>query len=50
MRAIAFRAVEEPLEEALKSGKRLHLVGRIKADEWRGGNAGQFQIMDAAYA
>lgn len=50
VRAIAFRAVEEPLEEALKSGKRLHLVGRIKADEWRGGNAGQFQIMDAAYA
>jgi single-stranded-DNA-specific exonuclease len=27
---------------------RLHLAGRIKIDDWRGGDAAQFQIVDAA--
>ena len=50
VRAIAFRAAGEPLGELLMTAKRLHLAGRIKADSWRGGGAGQFQIIDAAEA
>ncbi len=48
VRAIAFRAEGERLGELLKSRRRLHLAGRVKADSWRGGDAGQFQIIDAA--
>ena len=48
--AIAFRALGEPLGGLLKSGRRLHLAGRIKADGWRGADAAQFQIADAAEA
>jgi single-stranded-DNA-specific exonuclease len=48
VRAIAFRAEGETLGAMLKSRRRLHLAGRIKADAWRGGDAGQFQIVDAA--
>ncbi len=48
VRAIAFRAEGERLGDLLKAWGRLHLAGRIKADDWRGGDAGQFQIVDAA--
>jgi single-stranded-DNA-specific exonuclease len=48
--AIAFRADDEPLGALLQSGVRLHIAGKIRADDWRGGNAGQFQIVDAAPA
>lgn len=50
VRSIAFRAVGEPLGDLLASGERLHIAGRIKTDEWRGGGAGQLQIVDAAPA
>lgn len=50
VRAIAFRADESGLGAMLRSGKRLHLLGKVKADEWRGGDAAQFQIGDAAAA
>ncbi len=50
VRAIAFRAEGEPLGELLKSRRRVHLAGRIKMDAWRGGEAAQFQIVDAAEA
>ena len=50
VRAIAFRAEGKSLGEFLRAGRRIHLAGRVKADDWRGGNAGQFQITDAAYA
>ncbi len=49
-RAIAFRACDNGLEALLQSGRRLHVAGKIKADDWRGGDAGQFQIVDAAFA
>ncbi len=48
VRSIAFRAVGEPLGALLMSGRRLHVAGRIKTDDWRGGDAAQFQIADAA--
>ncbi|MEO0879827.1 MAG: single-stranded-DNA-specific exonuclease RecJ [Pseudomonadota bacterium] len=50
VRAIAFRAADEPLGAMLTSGARLHVAGKIKADEWRGGDATQFQVSDAARA
>jgi single-stranded-DNA-specific exonuclease len=50
VRAIAFRAAGEALGEVLASGRRLHAVGKIRADDWRGGDAGQLQISDAAPA
>ena len=48
VRAIAFRVVGEPLGEALMTGERLNVAGRIKLDDWRGGNAAQFHIADVA--
>lgn len=50
VRAIAFRSVGEPLGALLLTGARLHLAGRIKADNWRGAGAAQFHIVDAAPA
>ncbi|MDZ7627532.1 MAG: single-stranded-DNA-specific exonuclease RecJ [Parvularculaceae bacterium] len=50
VRAIAFRAAGEPLGTLLTSGRRVHVAGRIKPDDWRGGEAAQFQIADAAGA
>lgn len=47
-RAIAFRAAEGPLGDMLRAGRRLHVAGRIRADDWRGGDAAQLQIEDAA--
>lgn len=49
-RAIAFRAEGQPLGEILRSGQRFHVAGKIRADDWRGGDAGQVQITDAAPA
>ena len=48
VRAIAFRADGEKLGEILLSGKRIHVLGKVRADDWRGGDAGQLQISDAA--
>jgi single-stranded-DNA-specific exonuclease len=48
IRAIAFRAEGERLGALLKSRRRMHVAGRIKIDDWRGGDAAQFQISDGA--
>jgi len=50
LRAIAFRAAGTRLAEMLESRARLHLAGKIRADDWRGGEAAQLQISDAAIA
>ncbi|MEZ5922119.1 MAG: single-stranded-DNA-specific exonuclease RecJ [Parvularculaceae bacterium] len=50
VRAIAFRALGERLGELLLSGGRLHIAGKIKADDWRNDGSGQFQIADVAEA
>ena len=47
-RAIAFRAADDRVGEILNSGKRVHVIGKVKLDDWRGGNAAQFQIVDVA--
>ncbi|MEX6634083.1 single-stranded-DNA-specific exonuclease RecJ [Hyphococcus lacteus] len=50
VRGIAFRAEGEPLGAILTSGQRFHVAGKIRADDWRGGDSGQIQISDAAPA
>ena len=52
-RAIAFGCLGEPLGtliQAAQDGQRVHLAGRIKPDDWRGGDAGQLHVEDAAFA
>ncbi len=50
VRAIAFRAEGERLGAVIRGSDRLHVAGKIRADDWRGGDAGQLQIDDAAPA
>ncbi len=50
VRAIAFRAEGESLGALLKSDAKINVAGKVRADEWRGGEAGQLQITDAASA
>lgn len=50
VRAIAFRADGEKLGAVIRGAQRLHVAGKIRPDDWRGGDAGQLQIEDAAPA
>lgn len=50
MRAIAFRAGNTPLGDALMARAPLHMIVRIKKDEWRGGDNVDCEILDAAPA
>jgi single-stranded-DNA-specific exonuclease len=51
-RSITFRCVGEPLGDALlEAGNQpVHIVGRVKPDDWRGGNAAQIHLEDLAFA
>ncbi len=50
--AIAFRIAETPLGQGLLGarGKRIHLAGRLKEDNWNGRARVQMQVEDAAPA
>ncbi len=50
LRGVCFRAFDGPLGQALLAsrGRRLHLAGRLERDAWRGGDAVQLLIEDAA--
>lgn len=48
LKAIAWRAGDTALGEALLSSGSLHVVGRLKADDWRGRRGVQLEIEDAA--
>jgi single-stranded-DNA-specific exonuclease len=50
LRAIAFRAAETPLGEFLVSsrGRAVHIAGQLRRDDYRGGDAVQLVIDDAA--
>ena len=50
VRAIAFRSADAPLGALLRAGGRVHVAGKIRADEWRGGDAAQLHVVDAARA
>ncbi|MEO0696750.1 MAG: single-stranded-DNA-specific exonuclease RecJ [Pseudomonadota bacterium] len=49
-RAIAFRAEGEPVGAHCRSGERLDVLARLKADDWRGRDAVQLQISDVRAA
>ena len=49
IRAIAWRCADLPTGQALLSGQGgLHVVGRLKADDWNGRKGVQFEIEDVA--
>src|SRR5262249_51038803 len=50
LRGIAFRAAEIPLGRFLTEtrGAAIHVVGHLRRDRWRGGDAVQLSIDDAA--
>jgi single-stranded-DNA-specific exonuclease len=52
LRAIAFRVAGTPLEQFLSetSGATIHIAGHLRRDSWRGGDAVQLTIDDAAPA
>ena len=52
LRGIAFRAAGTPLGQFLAEtrGVAIHLVGHVRRDSWRGGDAVQLAIDDAAPA
>ena len=50
VRSIAFRAEGEAMGDLLQAGGRVHVSGKIRADDWRGGDAAQLQITDVAIA
>jgi single-stranded-DNA-specific exonuclease len=49
---IAFRALEQPLGQALLAhrGRGVYIAGRLELDLWRGGEAVQLVVEDAAEA
>jgi len=48
LKAMAWRAEETALGQRLKAGGSLHIVGRLKPDDWRGRSDVEFEIEDAA--
>lgn len=52
VKAIAFRALDTPLGDALLKGGSapLHVAGHVSVNEWMGRKSVQFQIVDAASA
>src|ERR1700726_1301764 len=50
LNAIAFRVVESPLGEFLAAarGRAIHVAGHLRRDDYRGGDAVQLVIDDAA--
>ena len=52
-KAVAFRAVESAMGQALLNAgrsRRLWLAGRVKRDDWTGGDAADMHLDDAAFA
>jgi single-stranded-DNA-specific exonuclease len=52
-KAIAFRAAETEMAQTLlhrSAGRRFHLAGRIKLDDWGSRPAAELQLEDAAFA
>jgi single-stranded-DNA-specific exonuclease len=50
IKAIAFRALNTELGDALMGRRPIHVVVRLKKDDWRGGNAVDCEIIDASPA
>lgn len=52
IKAMAFRAAETPLGQALLSGqgKKFHIIGHLKINEWQGRTSPELHILDAIHA
>ena len=50
LRAIAFRCADAELGQAILSGQTMHLVGKLKPDEWRGAGKVQFEVSDGFFS
>ncbi len=48
--ALVWRCIGTPLGDALLKRGRVHLVGRLKDNEWNGRRTAQFEVIDAAGA
>ena len=48
LKAIAWRSADQELGRRLLDGGPLHVVGRLKADDWNGRRSVQLEIEDAA--
>jgi single-stranded-DNA-specific exonuclease len=52
MKAMAFRAVDTPLGDALlgnRGRQAIHLMGRFTVNEWNGRESVEFHVADASY-
>ncbi|MGH1455478.1 MAG: single-stranded-DNA-specific exonuclease RecJ [Alphaproteobacteria bacterium] len=52
IKAMAFRAVDTPLGDALLNAKtdQFHILGQLKINEWQGRKSAEMHIIDVAYA
>jgi len=50
LECVAWRQADTPLGDAILGGGRLHIAGRLKADEWNGRKRVQLDLMDASIA
>jgi single-stranded-DNA-specific exonuclease len=48
LKAVAWRAEETPLGQALLAGGVLHVAGRLRPDDWQGRASVELEIEDAA--
>jgi len=48
LECVAWRALDTPLGDAIRTEQQLHLVGRIKINEWNGRRRAQFDVSDAS--
>jgi single-stranded-DNA-specific exonuclease len=48
LKAVAWRSLETELGRRLMAGGALHVVGRLKADDWQGRSGVELEIEDAA--
>ena len=48
LKAVAWRAEETPLGQALLAGGVLHVAGRLRPDDWQGRASVEMEIEDAA--
>jgi single-stranded-DNA-specific exonuclease len=45
---IAWRAADTPMGDVLRNGARVHIAGKLKADEWNGRRRVQLDVADVA--
>lgn len=49
LECVAWRSLDTPLGDAIRSGRNLHVTGRLKVNEWNGRRTVQMDVSDAAF-